>query len=344
MDDKPEDPRQAKSSEARHGVESEEKEDNSTPEAPVGGTTERGEWTTSRKPHAGEKGEKMRIEYEDQEILVIYKEAGLPVQTARTSQKDVVSLLKKHLARTEKAGTAGTVTGEKTADRRGQGAEPYLGIIHRLDQPVEGLLVFAKTPKAAAVLSAQVAAKDGMEKIYQAAVCLDASSYPLAVQGMKREETLVDWLGRDRSSNMAYIASEDEKGAKRAELTFRTLRIQGDHALLEICLHTGRHHQIRIQMAYAGMPLLGDRKYRPVHQAQAQDKGAASVQAQGNTDLRLQGQDNTAPSSQTQNYTAEGRISQHLPLCLCACRLSLIHPRTKEEMQFAVEPSWLSAL
>ena len=87
-------------------------------------------------------GGTMRIEYEDKEIIVVYKEAGLPVQSGRTSAKDLVSMLKNHLAQEEQTAR-----------------EPYLGIVHRLDQPVEGVLVFAKTPKAAADLSRQAAAK-----------------------------------------------------------------------------------------------------------------------------------------------------------------------------------------
>ncbi len=187
----------------------------------------------------------MRIEYEDNDILVIYKEAGLPVQTGRTSRKDVVSMLKNHLAKASAPGIA----------------EPYLGIVHRLDQPVEGLLVFAKNPKSAAALSAQAAAKDDMEKVYQAMVRLDQTSYPMAIEGMKKEVILTDWIGRDTSSNTSYIGNEGERGVKRAELVFRTLTIKEFAAHLQITLHTGRHHQIRIQMANAHMPLIGDRKY-----------------------------------------------------------------------------------
>ena len=244
----------------------------------------------------------MRIEYEDQEILVIYKEAGLPVQTGRTSQKDVVSLLKNHLARNA-----------RTSEAEAKGAEagntaPYLGIVHRLDQPVEGLLVFAKTPGSAAALSAQAASKDGMEKVYQAVVCLSSSSYPLAIDGMKKPVTLIDWLGRDKATNMAYIASEDEPGAKRAELSFRTLWIRDGRALLEIRLRTGRHHQIRIQMANAGMPLLGDRKY-----------GALA-----------------------ERYPVRVTPEEKpYPLCLCAWRLSFQHPVSGKKMTFCVEPAFL---
>lgn len=241
----------------------------------------------------------MRIEYEDQDLIVIYKEAGLPVQTGRTSRRDAVSMLKNHLAQ-----TAREASGKKTSGKPGAYEEPYLGIIHRLDQPVEGLLVFAKTPKSAAALSAQAASKEGMEKVYQAVVCLNSSSYPLAIEGRKREVTLTDWLGRDFASNTAYVASEEEKGAKRAELTFRTLWIREGRALLQIRLHTGRHHQIRIQMAHAGMPLVGDRKY-----GETAGEGDKSI---------------AAP-----------------PLCLCAAQLSFTHPVSKKGMIFCVEPSWL---
>lgn len=252
----------------------------------------------------------MRIVYEDEDVLVVHKEAGLPVQTGRTSAKDLVSLLKNDLAK--KNGQEG-------------GAEPYLGIVHRLDQPVEGLLVFAVTPKSAASLSAQAAAKlaaprgadpekisarkrspraadGGMEKIYQAVVCLDADSYPLAIEGRKREVILTDWLGRDTASNTAFVMTEGEKGAKKAVLSFRTLWIRESRAMLEIRLFTGRHHQIRIQMAHAGMPILGDRKY-----------GTQPCDAGGET----------------------------VPLCLCATRLSFTHPANRKRMTFATEPSWL---
>lgn len=243
----------------------------------------------------------MRIEYEDRELVVIYKEAGLPVQTGRTSRKDAVSLLKNHLAQ-----TAREVSGEKNPGKQGGYAEPYLGIVHRLDQPVEGLLVFAKTPGSAAALSAQAASKDGMEKVYQAVVNLNSASYPLAIEGRKREVTLTDWLGRDFASNTAYIASEGEKGARKAQLSFRTQWIKEGRAFLQIRLHTGRHHQIRIQMAHAAMPLVGDRKYG----------GAADEGERDNS-------------------------SAAYPLCLCAAKLCFTHPASKKGMTFCIEPSWL---
>ena len=256
----------------------------------------------------------MRIEYEDQEILVIYKEAGLPVQTGRTSQKDVVSLLKNHLAKNAASPLPG---------------EPYLGIIHRLDQPVEGLLVFAKSPKSAAALSAQASSKNGMEKEYQAVVCLNESSYPQAIAGMKKDVTLTDWLGRDTATNTAYVTSEDEQGAKRSELVFRTLWIREGRALLRIRLHTGRHHQIRVQMAHAGMPLLGDRKYGNIESAE--------------TDTGMMLPDGRKYEDRGKAAADIGSGRRTCPLCLCAWRLAFQHPVTGKKMQFCVEPAFSAA-
>ena len=259
-------------------------------------------------------GGTMRIEYEDKEIIVVYKEAGLPVQSGRTSAKDLVSMLKNHLAQEEQTAR-----------------EPYLGIVHRLDQPVEGVLVFAKTPKAAADLSRQAAAKSdagnsagqgakgntagqgtgakgqkdvpAMEKIYRAVVLLSAESYPLVLEGRKREITLTDWILRDYSGNSSLVVEEGTRDAKRAQLTFRTLEVKDGRAMLEIRLHTGRHHQIRVQMAHAGMPLAGDRKYG------GQDKVSGAEPGAG-------------------------------PLCLCAARLSFRHPQNRKRMTFTTEPSF----
>ena len=278
----------------------------------------------------------MRIEYEDKDIIVVYKEAGLPVQSGRTSARDLVSMLKNHLAKEEQTSRkeSGIRDRDRASDRQpaGKHAEPYLGIVHRLDQPVEGLLVFAKTPKAAAALSRQAAAKgedardesaagkaaggesaggessggksakqgnrtQAMEKVYRAVVLITGEAYPLALEGRKREVLLTDWILRDYSNNTAFVAEEGARDAKRAQLTFRTLEIKDGKAMVEIRLHTGRHHQIRVQMAHAGMPLAGDRKYG--------DPG-----------------------------TEEKR------LCLCAAKLGFRHPGSGKWMEFRVEPGF----
>lgn len=177
-----------------------------------------------------------QIIYEDEEILVCEKPAGLPVQSARVGVRDMVSGLRNYLA--EKQGSK----------RRGI---PYLGLVHRLDQPVQGVMVFAKTKEAAAALSAQAA--DGrMKKIYQAVT---------ACPPAEDEGTLTDWLLKDGRTNTSRVVLEGTKDAKKAVLSWRVLKRAEGCAWLEIELHSGRHHQIRVQMAHAGMPLLGDRKY-----------------------------------------------------------------------------------
>lgn len=173
------------------------------------------------------------IIYEDLHILVCRKPAGLAVQNASFGRKDLKSMLKTYLF--EKDGKA----------------NPYLGIIHRLDQPVQGLVVFAKNPKSAAALSAQV--QDGrMKKYYRAVTC----GIP-----KKKEERLVNYLKKNSRTNLSECVSEKVQGAKKAELYYHVLEEKDNYALLEIELFTGRHHQIRVQMAKNQTPLYGDQKY-----------------------------------------------------------------------------------
>ena len=173
------------------------------------------------------------IIYEDLHILVCRKPAGLAIQNASFGRKDLESMLKTYLF--EKDGKA----------------NPYLGIIHRLDQPVQGLVVFAKNPKSAAALSAQV--QDGrMKKYYRAVTC----GIP-----KKKEERLVNYLKKNSRTNLSECVSEKVQGAKKAELYYHVLEEKDNYALLEIELFTGRHHQIRVQMAKNQTPLYGDQKY-----------------------------------------------------------------------------------
>ena len=181
-------------------------------------------------------GKSMRAEiiYEDRELLVCRKPAGLAVQTAAGFQEDMVSLLKNEISRRQ---------GEKA---------PYLGVVHRLDQPVEGLLVFAKTRQAAAQLGSQLA--DGRLKKHYLAV--------LGAVPQKEQATLIDYLKKNPGTNTSRVASASEKAAKRAQLSYRVLAVSKEgHALVGIEIATGRHHQIRVQMAHLGCPLIGDVKY-----------------------------------------------------------------------------------
>ena len=189
------------------------------------------------------------IIYEDNDILVVYKPAGIATQTARLGQQDMVSELKNYLVR--------------KPEYKGKG-EPYLGVVHRLDQPVSGILVFAKTKQAAAELGRQVIG-GRMQKYYYAVIC----GRPAGQQGM-----LEDYLYKDAKTNLSSIVKEDFPNAKKASLEYRlvkTLMVLEENtqpeeiSLMEIRLITGRHHQIRAQMSHSGMPLLGDNKYGNSH-------------------------------------------------------------------------------
>lgn len=242
---------------------------------------------------------KSEVIYEDEDILVVRKPAGLATQTAKVGQQDVVSELKNYLR------------------------QPYLGVIHRLDQPVEGLLVFAKNKGAAAGLAVQLQ-KQGeggtLHKRYYAALCGKPS---------ENEGRLVDYLYKDESGKAFVIedigvsrkvdaakdAAASEKadiqrnavisGAKRAVLSYRILEIldnPAELALAEICLETGRFHQIRAQMAHHGYPLLGDVKY-------GDDRAKCLFQS---LDIKN--------------------------VALCACCLEFVHPVSQKRLSFRIEP------
>lgn len=190
---------------------------------------------------------KTEIIYEDKDLFVIRKPAGLATQTARVGQADVVSELKKYMAAS------------------GAPKPPYLGIIHRLDQPVEGLLVFAKNKKAAAALTRQLGGPGEdctLSKQYYAVLCGKPS---------QKEGELVDYMYKDmQETGKAVIIenyTEDSgKSSKKAVLHYRILQTVRtpsgeDISLADIRIKTGRFHQIRAQMAHAGTALLGDEKY-----------------------------------------------------------------------------------
>lgn len=183
----------------------------------------------------------MQIVYEDDSIIVVHKEAGEPTQTAKGSVPDLVSKIKVHLA--------------KSSGKKG---EPYVGVVHRLDQPVEGLLVFAKDQASAAGLSRQLQT-DLMNKIYTA-----------RVQGILEESgmrVLKNYIYKNSKENKGEVVSEIEaqlnKEAKLAELSFEVLEVNKDNGTskLRIYLKTGRFHQIRTQLSYIGYPIVGDIKY-----------------------------------------------------------------------------------
>ena len=174
---------------------------------------------------------KESIIYEDNSIIVIHKPAGVATETRRIGEDDCVSFVKNHIGP----------------------PDPYCAVINRLDQPVEGIVLFARTRDAAGKLSADM--RSGrIEKEYLASVHMESDVGT-------EEKTLTDYIIRDKTGNTSRIADKDEKGAKKAELKYTLLEKGNGTALLKIRLLTGRHHQIRVQLSHAGLPILGDRKY-----------------------------------------------------------------------------------
>ncbi len=176
------------------------------------------------------------ILYEDQDIIVCAKPAGVPTQSSRVGTPDMVSILKNHIY--------------QNSEKKQQ---PYLAVIHRLDQPVEGLLVFAKTPAAARELNRQLT-QYGFGKHYRALL----AGIPVCMEG-----DLEDYLVKDGRNNTAQVCTPDTPGAKKARLHYKIIETCStpDCSLADITLETGRHHQIRVQMAHMGTPIAGDKKY-----------------------------------------------------------------------------------
>ena len=175
----------------------------------------------------------MRILFEDNHIIVAVKPQNMPSQADASGDPDFLNAVKEYVRiKYKKPGAA------------------YIGLVHRLDRPAGGLMVFARTSKAAKRLAEQM--KSGaFHKVYAA---VTAGRLPAA-------GSLEDWLTKDAAANRARIAAPDTEGAKRAALAYEVTERREGFSLLRIELQTGRPHQIRVQFAHAGAPLVGDRKY-----------------------------------------------------------------------------------
>ena len=184
--------------------------------------------------------EQLNILYEDNHILVVVKPVGIPVQQDKTGDKDLLSMLKEYLK--EKYHKPGNV---------------YLGLVHRLDRMVGGVMVFAKTSKAASRLSEYIRQKN-VKKKYLAIV---NGTLPITKERRKLENYLV----KNERLNKSNVTKENVKNAKLAVLEYcvkKNFTYQNKkYSLVDIDLHTGRHHQIRVQFSHIGAPLYGDIKY-----------------------------------------------------------------------------------
>lgn len=222
-----------------------------------------------------------KIIYEDKDIIVCHKMAGLPVQTGKIGATDLVSELKNYLMKSQLSKSP---------------KEPYLGVVHRLDQPVEGVILFAKNQTSAGILSKQL--NTGiMNKCYYAV----AAGVP---DDGKKQGILIDYLTKDNKTNSSYVTTKDKGKESKLEyiLIRQTIKEDKIYALYDIHLLTGRHHQIRVQMANAKMPLLGDKKY---------------------------GNDFSSALSSELNVKN---------VALCAYKLEFTHPSSKKKMEFKVNP------
>ena len=244
----------------------------------------------------------VEIIYEDKEVVVCRKLPGVPVHTPRLGQQDMVSLLRNYFA----------AKGEENTQ---------IFVVHRLDQPVEGIMVFARNKQAAANLSRQ-SRERSMDKCYL-----------VLVEGTFAEASgvLEDYLWQDKETNTSSVVAQGTPGAKYAMLRYQVEKVVkleeavcghekagleskidnmgqetgssagpqrqgGDRSLVRVWLETGRHHQIRVQMAHAGHPIVGDRKYNP------------------------------------------GSVQGFMPVGLCAVKIAFVHPVTGSRMEFSVEP------
>ena len=180
--------------------------------------------------------EKLKVIFEDNHIIVVEKPPNIPSQSDKTGDLDMLTIVKNYIK--EKHNKPGNV---------------YLGLVHRLDRPVGGVMIFAKTSKSASRLSNQV-----REKVFK-------KEYLAVVDGKfeNKRDTLVNYLYKDERNNISKVVSKEKKNAKEAKLDYEVIKYNEvkNLSLLKINLHTGRHHQIRVQLSNFNHSIFGDQKY-----------------------------------------------------------------------------------
>ena len=211
----------------------------------------------------------LNVIYEDNHIIVVEKQPNIPSQADKTNEIDMLTIVKEYIR--EKYNKPGNV---------------YIGLVHRLDRPVGGVMIFAKTSKAASRLSESIRVKE-VKKEYLA-----------VVDGRfeKEKDILEDYLYKDERNNMSKVVDKNKKNAKLAKLDYEVLKYNEvkNLSLVKVNLYTGRHHQIRVQLANSKHSIFGDQK-----------------------------------------YGTRGNLKQ---IALWAYKLTIIHPITKEKMEFENYP------
>lgn len=176
-----------------------------------------------------EDGKKMiKVLYEDNHIIVVIKPVNIPVCLDESNDKDLLSMVKEYL--------------EKKYNKK----NAFVGLVHRLDRPVGGVMVFAKTSKAASRLSDQIRKKE-FEKKY----------YAVVMGKIEESGRYVDKLEKNNKTNISFVSNN----GKECILNFKRIKTNNEMSLVSIDLETGRSHQIRVQFSYHGYPLYGDQKY-----------------------------------------------------------------------------------
>ncbi len=178
----------------------------------------------------------LKIFYEDNHILVVQKPNNIPSQADKTGDEDMLTILKSYLK-----------------EKYNKPGEAYLGLVHRLDRPTGGIMVFARTSKAASRLSEQIRTKQIQKKYL--ATCNGKLE--------KEKDTWCDFLLKTEKNNTSKVVPEGTKNSKEAILDYEVVQYneKTDLSIVKVNLHTGRHHQIRVQFASRGHGLYGDQKY-----------------------------------------------------------------------------------
>lgn len=181
--------------------------------------------------------EKLNVLYEDNQIIVVLKPQNVPTQSDNSNNVDMLTMVKKYIK-----------------EKYNKPGDAFVGLVHRLDRPTGGIMVFARNSKSAKRLSEEFSSHDDdvIEKVY----------YAVTTKVVREKtKTLVNYLQKNEKENIVKVVPMLTTGAKKAELNYRELENDGVMSLLEVKILTGRSHQIRVQLSALGYPLYGDAKY-----------------------------------------------------------------------------------